>query len=195
MSLSSQIESILFVAVKPVSPFELVRILGAEIDAVNAAIIEIEKKYNQENSGLRLILHADKLSLGTAPESAEVVKKFLRADEHGELTRPALETLAVISYRGPVTKPEMEQIRGVNCALIIRNLLVRGLIEEIQNANGELTYQVTHAFLGHLGVTGVATLPEYETLRHHPDLERALSELKAVPENEGPKNVSLSSNL
>lgn len=178
MSLVSNIESILFVAPKPVAPVDLVKALGVEPEAVDAALTELEAKLNVETSGLRLIRHADKLSIGTAPDSVEVVKKFLRADAHGELTRPALETLAVIAYRGPVTKPEMEQIRGVNCALIIRNLLVRGLIEETANETSEPTYQVTHEFLGHLGVTQVATLPDFEMLRHHPDLERAIEELK-----------------
>lgn len=179
MSLSNQLESILFVAQKPVAPADLARALGADIEAVNAGLSELDTKFAQ--GGLRLIRHADKVSLGTAPESADVVKKFLRADEHGELTRPALETLAVIAYRGPVTKPEMEQIRGVNCSLIIRNLLMRGLIEEQAKEGTEPTYQVTHALLGHLGVTNVATLPDFEALRHHPDLEKALAELAAVP--------------
>jgi segregation and condensation protein B len=178
MELISQIEAILFVAAKPITPADIAKAVGAETEAVNAALTELETKY--ATSGLRVIRHAEKISLGTAPEAAEMVKKFLRADEHGELTRPALETLAVIAYRGPVTKPEMEQIRGVNCSLIIRNLLVRGLIEETPNEHGEPTYQTTHALLGHLGVTNITTLPDYESLRHHPDLERAIAELQSA---------------
>jgi len=65
----------------------------------------------------------------TAKESSEIVEKFLKEELTGEMTRPQLETLTIIAYRGPMTKMEIEQIRGVNCSLILRNLLMRGLVE------------------------------------------------------------------
>ena len=79
---------------------------------------------------------------------------------HGELSRPSLEALTILAYRGPLTRPELEQIRGVHSSLILRNLLLRGLIEEKEDARlGQPLYSVTLDFLRHIGLASVEELP------------------------------------
>ena len=81
------------------------------------------------------------------------------------MTQPSLETLTIIAYRGPITKPEIEQIRGVNCSLILRNLLIRGLIEEKEDKQRlQNTYTISFDFLRHLGADRVEELPQYSDL-------------------------------
>lgn len=90
----------------------------------------------------------------------------------GELTKAQLETLTVVAYRSPVTRPELEQIRGVNCAVILRNLLVRGLIEEKEHATHPIpVYTLSLEAMRHLGMTSTTELPQYAELSHHAHLE------------------------
>lgn len=111
----------------------------------------------------------------TAPEHAELVASFVEEDLHGELTRPQLETLTVIAYRGPITKSELEQVRGVHCGLILRNLMMRGLIQTEEDPTKlQMVYTVTMDFLRTLGVASLAELPEYETLHTAEAMNRLL---------------------
>jgi segregation and condensation protein B len=97
----------------------------------------------------------------------------------GELTRPQLETLTIIAYRGPITKPEIEQIRGINCSLIIRNLLMRGLVEEAESAEKlQPVYSVSGDFVRHLGLHAIGELPEYASFHENEKMTQMLSELE-----------------
>lgn len=177
MNLSSQLESILFVASKPLSMKQLEKATGADAAAVAQAIEDIALRMNHEASGLRLIQSDDTVQLATAPEHAELVDGFIKRDIQGELTRAQLETLTVIAYRGPVTRPEIEHIRGVNCAVILRNLLLRGLIQESQEKDALLArYSVSVDMLAHLGLTGAGELPDFDSLSRHAHIEAALQE-------------------
>jgi len=182
MTPHAAIQSILFVASKPLTVAELSKAVKMPSSEVEAGLKTLETQLAE--SGLSLISNEGKYSLGTSTTGAELVRAFLHTEQNGELTRPALETLTIVAYRGPVTKPEIEQIRGVNCSLILRNLLVRGLVEEGKDEKGELTYSVTHAFLAHLGLTSTSSLQDYEALRNHPELVKALQELKTTPGSE-----------
>jgi len=84
-----------------------------------------------------------------------------------------LETLTIIAYRGPVTRPEMEQIRGVNCSQILRNLLIKGLVE-MEEKNKEPYYSISVDFLKYLGVSNIQELPDYDKLHQHESLEEFL---------------------
>jgi segregation and condensation protein B len=173
MSIQSKTESILFVASKPVSTRELAGALKCKEDEVKIALEELKSKYNHDQSGLRILVIDDKVQMATNPDNVEVVDKFIKEEAMGELTRPQLETLTVIAYRGPITRPELEQIRGVNCAIILRNLLIRGLIEE---ADGKLlpVYSLSMEALRHLGVNSVSELADYENLSKHEFIEKVL---------------------
>ena len=96
----------------------------------------------------------------------------------GELTRPSIETLTIIAYRGPITKPEIEQIRGVNCSLILRNLLMRGLVEESESVERlQPVYAISADFLRHLGLHAISDLPDYATLHGDEKISQLLREL------------------
>lgn len=164
-NLHSKLEAILFLAARPLTIKRLAEITEAEVKDVEAALKEIAERYNREGSGVKLFQQGREYQLATAPEASKLVAKFLQEEVAGELTRPSLETLTIIAYRGPITKPELEQIRGVNCSLILRNLLIRGLIQEEADVVTKMTkYSVTLDFLKHLGVQKIDDLPEYGRL-------------------------------
>ncbi|MCD4760548.1 SMC-Scp complex subunit ScpB, partial [bacterium] len=126
-------------------------------------------------SGIHLTVNNKKVQLASNPDNVKVLKEYFQNEISGELTKPSLETLTVIAYRQPVSKEELEQIRGVNCSLILRNLLIRGLIEENNDKNSlATTYSVTMDFLRHLGVSSVEDLPDYEKLNSNENLVKLL---------------------
>lgn len=130
------------------------------------AIESIKESFNTETSGIHLLEHENKLQFVTHPDEGQSVTRFFKQDVMGELTRPSLETLTIIAYRGPITKPEIEQIRGVNCSMILRNLLVRGLIaEKVDKQRLQSVYSVSMDFIRHLGIESVEDLPDFTKLR------------------------------
>lgn len=173
--LRKQIESILFISNKPLTPKQLADICGADKSEVQKVINELKQEYNTENKGVRIIDHDNKVQMATTPESSEIVEKFLKEELTGEMTRPQLETLTIIAYRGPITKLDLEQIRGVNCSLILRNLMIRGLVEaRLDKKISTTVYNVTMDFVRFLGLTSVKDLPDYERLSKHEVIENLL---------------------
>ncbi len=182
--LSQKIESILFVAARPMSLKKLSEICGADKEAVAKAVEEIAAAYNREERGVRILRNGTDVQMSTAPESSKMVQDFLKDETTGEMTKPSLETLTIIAYRGPISKPELEQIRGVNCSLILRNLMLRGLVEAVgETADTPAAYRVTMDFVRFLGVSSVEELPEYDKLRSHENVVRVL-EMAAQPAQE-----------
>ncbi len=176
MSLLSNIESILFVAGKPLTAKKIAKVLNCEENIVQEALEKLILKYNIPDSGVVIISNNGDYQMVSNAENKEASEKFVKAEIGGELTRPQLETLTVISYRGPITKPEIEQIRGVNCSLIVRNLLMRGLIKEHEDPTGMLSkFEVTIEYLRHLGLKDIKELPDYETLHNHEYMLKALA--------------------
>ncbi|KKQ27143.1 MAG: Segregation and condensation protein B [Candidatus Magasanikbacteria bacterium GW2011_GWC2_37_14] len=175
MNLISQIESILFVASKPLSFKDLIKATGVKEEEIKIALEELKLKYNNSGSGINILFLEDKVQMATNSENQAVVDLFVKIEASGELTKAQLETLTVIAYRGPITRPELEQVRGVNCALILRNLLLRGLIEENDAENKILpTFCLSFEALKHLGVNTPANLPNYNDLHTHEFVERIL---------------------
>ena len=179
MSLLSNLESILFVAGKPLSLVKLAIALAAEPVMVEETIEILKAKYNHNDSGIHIIVDNGLVQLCTNPQNGEAIRTFLKEEIAGELTKAQLETLTVIAYRGPVGRLEIEQIRGVNCALILRNLMVRGLVEERAENSSSLVplYVLSFDALGHLGLRSPTELPDYESLHKHEHIETALQNL------------------
>lgn len=174
--LSSKIESLLFIAARPMNAKKLAEICEASKEDVLKALDELAEFYNKGERGIRLLRNGNDAQLTTAPDASRMVQDFIKDETTGEMTKPSLEALTVIAYRGPITKAELEQVRGVNCSLILRNLMMRGLVE----MNGEpgepqTTYRVTMDFLRFLGVAGVEDLPDYEKLSSHENVTRILA--------------------
>ncbi|MDD2758399.1 MAG: SMC-Scp complex subunit ScpB [Patescibacteria group bacterium] len=182
MNTTSKIESILFVASKPLALKKIAKAVGVDENAAEEAIETLKQKYNQPDSGVSLLENNEEYQLVSHPANRESAEQFLKAEVTGELTRPQLETLTVISYCGPITKPELEQIRGVNCSIILRNLLLRGLIKENEEATLLPTYEITMDYLRHLGYQSIQELPDYEILHNHEYVMKALGQEQPVAE-------------
>lgn len=175
MSLLSKIESILFVASKPLALKTIAKAVGSSSAEVEEAIDVLSSKYNTDASGIHILREGKEVQMATNSDNADVIDGFIKDEVSGELTKAQLETLTVIAYRGPITRPELEQIRGVNCALILRNLLLRGLIEQKENKNKITSvYVLSFGALGQLGITATTELPDYENLHKHDNIEQIL---------------------
>jgi segregation and condensation protein B len=178
MNLDALIEAVLFATAQPMSVKKLGEAVSRDVKDVEEALKTLESRLQESGSGTMLVRSGQMAELVTSPDAAGVVRAVLKQETYGELSKPSLETLAILAYRGPLTRPEIEQIRGVQSSLILRNLLLRGLIEQREDARlGQPMYAVTVAFYKHLGLSGAPELPDYETLRGHSAVEQALKEL------------------
>lgn len=178
--IKNKIESLLFISHKPLAIGELAKLVGASKEEVDTAIKELMIDYIERRGGISINNIEDKYQMTSADENAELIGKFLNTEMTGELSRPSLETLTIIAYRGPISKVELELIRGVNCSMILRNLLMRGLIESREDKDkGVLVYQITFDFLKFLGVDSVLDLPDFERLSRSNNLEKLLQGLTA----------------
>ncbi len=176
MPLKSQLESLLFVSLKPLALKELANLTQAKTAAVEEALAELARDYETGERGLALIKNNSQYQITTAGDNAELIKGFLQDEASGELSQPSLEALTIIAYRGPLSKIDLDRIRGVNCSLIIRNLLLRGLIEEkFDKTKNENYYTVTHDFIRFLGLSSVDELPDYGKLHQAETIDAVLA--------------------
>jgi segregation and condensation protein B len=175
------IESLLFASGKPVPFAALAKCLGMSVQEAQGQVEVLAQEKNTDVSGVHVLVYDDKAQMVTHPKEADIVQAFLKEEVSGELTQPSLETLTIIAYRGPVTKPEIEQIRGVNCSLILRNLLMRGLIEEREDkARLQPVYTISFDFLRHLGLDRVEDLPQYVVLHTDEIVSHVMQEIPSV---------------
>ncbi|MFA5022456.1 MAG: SMC-Scp complex subunit ScpB [Patescibacteria group bacterium] len=175
-SLKSKIESLLFISNQPLSVKRLINLTKAEKDKIEEAIKELVAEYNsQPDKGIGLQKIGDQIQMVTAADNSKLVKDFIKEETTGELSKASLETLTIIAYRGPISKAELEQIRGVNCAIILRNLLMRGLIESKEDKKKmQIAYNITFDFLNFLGLHQQSELPDFEKLNSSASLEKIL---------------------
>lgn len=169
MTLKSKIEALLFYKAEPMSITYLVKILNVsglninEVDARNA-LVELEEDLS--TGGIRIIFKDDTVILGTAPELSDLIEGLAKEELNKNLGRAGLETLTIILYKGPVSKSEIDYIRGVNSGYILRNLLIRGLIERKTNPSDKRTfiYSSSIDLMKHLGIMKIEDLPEYASV-------------------------------
>lgn len=170
MKLSAQIEALLFFKNETVTVAWLAKALEKEKGEIVAALAELEASHNGDHCGIILQRNGEEVALKTAPEAAALIEKFTKEELVKELTPSALETLSIIAYRGPLAKKEIDYVRGVNSGFILRNLLIRGLIEKEESAAGRgILYKPTLDLLSHLGLTKLEELEEYEVTRKEID--------------------------
>jgi len=175
MSLKSQLESLLFVAVKPLSLKELADLAKVKTKEAEAALAELATDYKTRAGGLTLINNNGHYQITTVAANAELIQQYLKDETTGELSQPSLEALTIIAYRGPIAKLELDKIRGVNCALIIHNLLLRGLIDEkYDKIKNEHYYTVTTDLLRFLGLSELKDLPDYDKLHDTVSVQETL---------------------
>ncbi len=182
-SLKSKIESLLFISNTPFSLKKLSDITKTQKDKVNLAVDELIKDYNSRESGVVVQRIGDKIQMATQADNAKLVKDYIKEETTGELSRAALETLTIIAYRGPISRAELEQIRGVNCAIILRHLLMRGLIDSQEDKKKMQTiYNITFDFLKFLGINEQSQLPDYEKLNSDTNIQKILDQAGTPPE-------------
>jgi len=156
------IEAILFVAGEPVALNDLTLALGiSEIETIRA-VEEMERAFDEQKRGIAVKRYGDHLRLETRAEYAPYVERMLQPVQRQSLSQTAMETLAVIAYRQPTTKGEVEQVRGVKCDYSVQSLLQKGLIKEVgrKEALGRpILYATTDKFLEHFGISDIRELP------------------------------------
>ena len=162
MDIKSLIENIIFVSGEPISIKKMAQIL--ELDEVKIIEGIKELKKDMTNRGLEIVEKDNKVQMTTSPEAGKYIEKFIASNLKEDLSEAGLETLAAISYLGPITKHEIEELRGVNCAFTLRNLLIRGLVEKTENSkNSKIPlYKTSFDFLKKLGIKQENDLPNYE---------------------------------
>lgn len=160
LSLAAKVETLLFVAPGMVSVRQLAQALEKSPREVEKAVKALEESY--ENRGLQIMRHKGDLRLSTAPQSAELVERFLDLEATSRLSAAALECLALVAYQQPMTRPQIDSIRGVNSDGVLRNLLSNGLVEEAGRAEGPgrpILYVTAPEFLQHFGLNALEELP------------------------------------
>jgi segregation and condensation protein B len=180
-NLAARIEAILHVSSSPVTIRELADALQVPSLKIEGALETLAKEYEQR--GIRLQHHKSAFQLTTAPEIAADVERFLNLDSTAYLTRAALEVLSIIAYQQPVTRPQIDSIRGVNSDSVLRTLLRHGLIEEVGRSDGPgrpFLYATTSEFLQYFGINDISELPPL-SLDSIPEVEGTAGEDLETP--------------
>lgn len=165
LDLHRALEALLFLSGKPLRMKKLAEFLGTDTGTARTAVDAFRMTWNARGGGTVVAMAGDEVQMVTHADLHAIAETYAKDETRGELTRPQLEALTVIAYRGPITKAELEQIRGVHCGLILRNLLIRGLIEERRDmGRHEEVFTISMDFLRHLGLTDARELPDFERL-------------------------------
>jgi len=160
LPLSVKLEAILFVAAEPVPNSQLAAVLDVTPSVIERGLNELDASLSTR--GLRLQRHAGRVQLTTAPQLAELIERFLGLDATSHLSRAALETLAIVAYQQPITRPQIDSIRGVNSDSMIKSLLNKGLVLEMGRADGPgrpILYSTSPEFLQHFGLSSILEMP------------------------------------
>jgi segregation and condensation protein B len=177
MNLDSRIESILFVAEDPVKISEIARVTGARKEEILDSAEKLQQTYNERTAGINVIIQDEKLQLVSNPDNSDVVENFTDQQVTSNLTDSQLEALSIIAYRSPITKPELEEIRGVNCTRILRNLKKRGLVNEEEKEERLVpVFKLSFEAMRHLGIESTKDLPDYNQLSSHKNIEKLLED-------------------
>jgi segregation and condensation protein B len=160
-TLSAAIEAVLLVVDEPVTEVVLAQVLERPRREVGTTLRQLQAEYTEQGRGFDLREIAGGWRLYTRAECAPVVERFVRDGQQARLTQAALETLAVVAYRQPVSRSRVSAVRGVNCDGVMRTLTTRGLVEEagVDVGSGATLYRTTSYFLERLGMASVSELP------------------------------------
>ena len=161
-NLQGRIESILFVAGEPVAVKDLARALQMDEGSLRKELDRIGDEYDFNQRGFMLKRFGNHVQLGTRPLYADAVVRLLQPVQQQSLTQAAMETLAVVAYKQPVTRAEVEQVRGVKCDYSLQSLMIKGLIQEVgrkDTIGRPILYGTTDEFLSHFGLRDLTDLP------------------------------------
>ncbi len=164
MELDAKIESLLFFKGEPMPVKKIAEILSVSEEDIRNALVNLRNR--QINTGLTIIENENEVSLGTNKDASIFIEKLRKDELSRDLTKSALETLSIILYKNKATRHEIDYIRGVNSSFILRNLLIRGLIEKNidPNDNRRYSYSPTIDTLQFMGITSLNELPDYDNV-------------------------------
>jgi segregation and condensation protein B len=168
--LAACLEALLFVASGPITKEQLAATLEVSIKEVDDELNQLGERY-KTSGGLSLQWSSGKVQLTTSPKLGKLIERYLSIENISRLSKAALETLAVISYQQPVTRPQIDIIRGVNSDGVLKNLLFKGLIQEMGRAETPgrpIMYSTTTEFLQYFGLSSIKDLPPLEDIPNQP---------------------------
>ncbi len=159
------IEAILFVAGEPVNVSDLAHALDLTVSELIPALDQLRDEYDLDERGLKLNRYGESVQLSTRAEYAPYIERLLQPIQKQSLSQAAMETLSIVAYRQPVTKTEIESVRGVKCDYSVQSLMTKGLIEEVgrkETLGRPILYGTTELFLQHFGIESLNDLPELD---------------------------------
>ncbi len=163
--LEKQIEAVLFWFGEPVSIKKLSQIFNKTEEEISASLKNLET--NLSGRGIVMIKKEDEVALGTSKDASELIEKLTKEELVKDLGRAGLETLSIIIYQGPISRAEIDYIRGVQSNFILRSLMIRGLVEKIPNPKDQRSflYKPTFELISFLGLTKIEDMPEFKEAR------------------------------
>ncbi|KKT45167.1 MAG: Segregation and condensation protein B [Parcubacteria group bacterium GW2011_GWA2_44_15] len=185
MTLDAKIEAVLFWKAEPVELSRLGKIFKASDEEIKKALATLEDKLRER--GVSIVYKDDEVALRSAPAASGFIETLIKEELTRDLGKAGLETLSIILYQGPVSRRQIDYIRGVNSTFILRNLLVRGLVEKIENPKDQRSflYRPTFDLLSYLGISQISDLPEYASVRQE------IETFTKSPIENGPQNENL----
>ncbi|MCD6568696.1 SMC-Scp complex subunit ScpB [bacterium] len=168
MDLKYLIESLLFASGEPLKISRIAALTQEKAEKILGILKELKEEYEEKQRGIRLLNKGNEWILVAAPEASKYIQKLKQEVFEDNLTPAVAETLAIVAYKGPITRAHINEIRGVDATYALRQLLLRGLIERKRDPQRSNTflYSVSLEFLKHLGLSNIKDLPEYEQLRN-----------------------------
>jgi len=186
LDLSNQIEAILFWKGEPLSIKKLATSLGKKDEEISAGLEVLKEKI--KDRGVELIFRDDEVMLGTNKNLSHIIERLTKEELVKDLGKAGLETISIIAYKGPVSRAEIDYIRGVQSNFILRNLQIRGLVEKISNPTDHRSflYKPTFELLQFLGLSKIEDLPEFEKVKaEFASYKTANQEIATVEDKEG----------
>lgn len=188
LSKQGELEALFFLAGEPISFKKIANFLQISVEESKKLVEIFSDSLKDSERGLVLLINQDEVQLVTKPQFQPLIQKLIQEDFRESLTPAALETLTIIAYLGPMLRSLIDYLRGVNSSYILRNLLMRGLIERKVSAGrvNVYSYQISLEFLKHLGLDKIEDLPEYEKYR---DILKKFEIENPEVKNPGVKNL------
>jgi len=186
MNTANTIEAVLFFYGEPLTIKKLASLLDISEEDIKEALEELKKSL--QGRGLTLLEKDEEVALGTIAEASPIIEKLVKDEFHRDIGKAGLEALSLVIYYGPISRADIDYVRGVSSHFILRNLLLRGLVEKIENPEDKRSflYRPTFDLLGHLGVRSVEELPEYAEVRA--EIAAKMEALKVEPPSQNGEN-------
>lgn len=181
MNIENKIEGLLFYTGEPLKIKNLAKRLSVSEEMIQNGIETLRE--NLSHRGIVLLQKNDEVTLGTAPEMSELIESIRKEELSKDIGKAGLETLSIILYKGPIARSEIDWIRGVNSSFIIRNLMIRDLVERLNNPDDSRSflYRPTFELLSFLGISQITELPNFDQVKK--DLESFTLEKEQQEEN------------